>query len=141
MTLWHFTLIKSPSLKHQLSDLNDYYETVNSGGEYSNEVFLRVTNRTGQAEKNLLGPAGPSRFFSACPVRFVTRRNTSLLYQLSVYTITTLFFILTFTSIEITLLSQYTIFISLQKYHFNQAWTGTHLRALPFQRVRDPSYT
>ena len=23
-----------------------------------NEVFLRVTNHTGQAEKNLLGPAG-----------------------------------------------------------------------------------
>ena len=26
--------------------------------ENSNEVFLRVTNHTGQAEKNLLGPAG-----------------------------------------------------------------------------------
>ena len=25
---------------------------------YSNEVFLRVTNHTGQAEKNPLGPAG-----------------------------------------------------------------------------------
>ena len=24
----------------------------------NNEVFLRVTNHTGQAEKNLLGPAG-----------------------------------------------------------------------------------
>ena len=59
--------------------------------ENSNEVFLRVTNHTGQAEKNLLEhrtsnrrsrvriPAGPSRFFSACPVWFVTRRNTSLL--------------------------------------------------------------
>ena len=47
--------------------------------ENSNEVFLRVTNHTGQAEKNLLGPAGmpagPSRFFSACPVWFVTRRS------------------------------------------------------------------
>ena len=47
--------------------------------EHNNKVFLRVTNHTGQAEKNLLGPAGPSRFFSACPVWFVTRRNTSLL--------------------------------------------------------------
>ena len=26
--------------------------------ENNNEVFLRVTNHTGQAEKNLLGPAG-----------------------------------------------------------------------------------
>ena len=26
-------------------------------------------------------PAGPSRFFSACPVWFVTRRNTSLLFS------------------------------------------------------------
>ena len=26
--------------------------------ENSNEMFLRVTNHTGQAEKNLLGPAG-----------------------------------------------------------------------------------
>ena len=26
--------------------------------KHSNEVFLRVTNHTGQAEKNLLGPAG-----------------------------------------------------------------------------------
>ena len=26
--------------------------------ENSNEVFLRVTNHTGQAEKSLLGPAG-----------------------------------------------------------------------------------
>ena len=26
--------------------------------ENSNEVFLRVTNHTGQAQKNLLGPAG-----------------------------------------------------------------------------------
>ena len=25
---------------------------------YNNEVFLRVTNHTGQVEKNLLGPAG-----------------------------------------------------------------------------------
>ena len=27
-------------------------------GDNNNEVFLRVTNHTGQAEKNLLGPAG-----------------------------------------------------------------------------------
>ena len=26
--------------------------------ENNNEVFLRVTNHTGQVEKNLLGPAG-----------------------------------------------------------------------------------
>ena len=29
--------------------------------ENSNEVFLRVTNHTGQAEKNLLGLAGSSK--------------------------------------------------------------------------------
>ena len=55
----------------------------------SNEVFLRVTNHTGQAEKNLHGPAGipagPSRFFSTCPVWFVTRRNTSLLFSTRVH--------------------------------------------------------
>ena len=28
--------------------------------ENSNEVFLRVTNHTGEVEKNLLGPAGDS---------------------------------------------------------------------------------
>ena len=32
----------------------------------SNEVFLRVTNHTGQAEKNLLGPAG----IRTCDLRF-----------------------------------------------------------------------
>ena len=83
--------------------------------ENNNEVLLRVTNHTGQAEKNLFDPAGirtrdlrftspmlyqlsyrssiglvnrrsrvripagPSRFFSACLVWFVTRSNTSLL--------------------------------------------------------------
>ena len=52
---------------------------------HGNEVFLRVTNHTGQAEKNLLGPAGPSRFFSACPVWFVTRRNTSLPFSTRVH--------------------------------------------------------
>ena len=52
--------------------------------ENDNKVFLQVTNHTGQAEKNLFGPAGilrPSRFFSACPVWFVTRRNTLLSWK------------------------------------------------------------
>ena len=31
--------------------------------ENSNKVFLRVTNHTGQAEKNLLGPAGTTYFY------------------------------------------------------------------------------
>ena len=43
--------------------------------ENNNEVFLRVTNHTGQAEKNLLGPAG---------IRTRDLRFTSpILYQLS----------------------------------------------------------
>ena len=43
--------------------------------ENSNEVFLRVTNHTGQAEKNLLGPTG---------IRTRDLRFTSpMLYQLS----------------------------------------------------------
>ena len=43
--------------------------------ENNNEVFLRVTNHTGQAEKNLLGPAG---------IRTRDLRFTSpMLYQLS----------------------------------------------------------
>ena len=46
--------------------------------ENNNEVFLRVTNHTGRTI-----PAGPSRFFSACPVWFVTRRNTSLLLTIN----------------------------------------------------------
>ena len=42
---------------------------------YNNEVFLRVTNHTGQVEKNLLGPAG---------IRTRDLRFTSpMLYQLS----------------------------------------------------------
>ena len=44
--------------------------------ENNNEVFLRVTNHTGQAEKNLLGPAG---------IRTRDLRFTSpMLYQPSV---------------------------------------------------------
>ena len=43
--------------------------------ENSNEVLLRVTNHTGQAEKNLLGPAG---------IRTRDLRFTSpMLYQLN----------------------------------------------------------
>ena len=43
--------------------------------QYNNEVFLRVTNHTGHAEKNLLGPAG---------IRTRDLRFTSpMLYQLS----------------------------------------------------------
>ena len=43
--------------------------------ENNNEVFLRATNHTGQAEKNLLGPAG---------IRTRDLRFTSpMLYQLS----------------------------------------------------------
>ena len=34
---------------------------------YNNEVLLRVTNHTGQAEKNLLGPAG-IRTRVHCPI-------------------------------------------------------------------------
>ena len=46
-----------------------------TGVENSNEVFLRVTNHTGQAEKSLLGPAG---------IRTRDLRFTSpMLYQLS----------------------------------------------------------
>ena len=41
----------------------------------NNEVFLRVTNHTGQAEKNLLGPAG----IRTCDLRF----TNPMLYQLS----------------------------------------------------------
>ena len=45
------------------------------GSTYIFEVFLRVTNHTGQAEKNLLGPAG---------IRTRDLRFTSpMLYQLS----------------------------------------------------------
>ena len=50
--------------------------------ENSNEVFLRVTNHTGQAEKNLLGPAGIylARFGSPGQVDFslLVRYGSSL---------------------------------------------------------------
>ena len=51
------------------------YIIVNLSLYNNNEVFLRVTNHTGQVEKNLLGPAG---------IRTRDLRFTSpMLYQLS----------------------------------------------------------
>ena len=41
--------------------------------ENNNEVFLRVTNHTGQAEKNLLGPAG----IRTRDLRLLVRGSTS----------------------------------------------------------------
>ena len=41
--------------------------------EKSNEMFLQVTNHTGQAEKNLLGPAG----IRTCDLRLVVRCLTN----------------------------------------------------------------
>ena len=50
--------------------------------ENSNEVFLRVTNHTGQAEKNLLGPAGirtrDLRLLVRCSTNWATGQVGSL---------------------------------------------------------------
>ena len=44
-------LLRGSSVEPQTTAMDDKYV-------YNNEVLLRVTNHTGQAEKNLLGPAG-----------------------------------------------------------------------------------
>ena len=44
-----------------------------TGVENNNEMFLRVTNHTGQAEKNLLGPAG----IRNRDLRLLVRRSTN----------------------------------------------------------------
>ena len=65
----HFPLCANYSVCYHLSLV------VTNMFAISNEVFLRVTNHTGQAEKNLLGPAG---------IRTRDLRFTSpMLYQLS----------------------------------------------------------
>ena len=57
--------------------LNDYRGTV-TRVENNNEVFLRVTNHTGQVYLSSVSALSVMTNHT-CPVWFVTRRNTSLL--------------------------------------------------------------